>query len=423
MRVYGLIDANSFYCSCERVFRPDLSRRPVVVLSNNDGCAIARTAEAKALGVKMGEPYHLLRQNPRFEAVVYFSSNYPLYADMSRRIFEVISEHVVSVEPYSIDEMFMDLAGLEQLTTRMHTLRAAVLQATRIPTCVGYGPTKTIAKLANAIAKSNPGMAGVCDMTLRPYREMLYRDTPVSEVWGVGRSSAQSLQERGVFSIAQFLAMPSGHVRRLLGVVGERIQAELGGVSCLSLEEIAPPRKGMTVSRSFGQAVTSYHELRQALMVFTSRLAEKLRAEGSKASELTVFVSSGFPAPGRPRYTKSRQLKIPPTSNTFLLQKTISIILPELYHRGVDFRKAGVMASNLTPEHDIPRDLFNTDPITEQADKRSEKLSQAMDSLNARFGRGTIKTLATVAGEEIYRPRANMLSHRYTTNLKELPAV
>jgi len=420
MALFGLIDANSFYCSCERAFRPDLVGRPVVVLSNNDGCAIARTAEAKSLGIRMGDAYHLIRNKPELRDVVWFSSNYALYADMSRRIFEVISGHVPSVEPYSIDEMFMDLSGLSDVAGRMHVLRYDVLRATKVPTCVGFGPTKTIAKLANAMAKANPGMAGVCDLSQSRYRDALYRDTPVSEVWGLGRRTCEKLGTLGVTTVSQFVRMPSARVRKTLTVVGERIHAELQGVSCLDLEEVSAPRKGATVSRSFGAAIVTFDELRQALMTFTSRLSEKLRAENSVAANLHVFMSTGFPAPGRAPHGSARQVRIQPTSNVFDLQRHAAAMALEMWRDGIEYRKAGVMATEILPQDQVPQDLFS---LTQDGKSRGDRISETMDAINARFGKGTVRTLSMALGRDTWKPRAEMLSRRYTTCLEELPEV
>ena len=267
--VYGLIDANSFYCSCERVFQPRLRRLPVVVLSNNDGCAIARTAEAKALGIKMGDPWHLIRKRPELAAVEWFSSNYALYGDMSRRMYQVLAERVPRVEPYSIDEMFLDLTGLPgDLTERCRSLRDDVRRIAKIPTCIGWGPTKTIAKLANGIAKDNPDLGGVCDLTDPAKRGSYHAALPVGEVWGIGSKSAAKLEKAGYRTIQEFIDAPVPEVRGLLTVVGERIQAELRGASCLPFVDAPADRKSIACTRSFGRPITAWHEMREAIATY-----------------------------------------------------------------------------------------------------------------------------------------------------------
>ena len=267
-RTFGLIDGNSFYCSCERAFSPRLRGRAVVVLSNNDGCAVALTSEAKAVGIKMGDPWHLARRRPEVRAarVEWLSSNYALYGDMSRRMYEVLAARVPRVEPYSIDEMFLDLDTPRDAAKLARELRGEVRRVTKIPTCVGLGPTKTVAKLANAVAKDDPALDGVCDLRDEGDRARLYERTPVSEVWGIGGRTADKLTALGVTTVARFVAMPPREVRSLLTVVGARVQIELQGVSCLSLSDAPPPRKGLAVTRCFGRPVTRCAEMREACM-------------------------------------------------------------------------------------------------------------------------------------------------------------
>jgi DNA polymerase V len=249
---YGLIDGNSFYCSCERAFSPRLRGRAVVVLSNNDGCAIARTAEAKAAGLKMGDPWHKVRHRPEVRAaeVEWFSSNYALYGDMSRRMYQVLAARVPRVEPYSIDEMFLDLDMPGDVLALAQSLRDDVRRIAKIPTCIGLGPTKTIAKLANRLAKNDTALGGICDLRDARERAMRYAEVPVSEVWGIGRRMADRLRRLGIVSIADFIAFPAQDARDLLTVVGARVQAELRGTSCLPLAMLAPTKKGLAVTRS-----------------------------------------------------------------------------------------------------------------------------------------------------------------------------
>ena len=292
MCTFGLIDGNSFYCSAERAFAPELRGQPMIVLSNKDGCAIARTPEAKARGIKMGAPWHLIRSRPECRDVRWFSSNYALYGDMSRRVYEVLAGQVPRVEPYSIDEMFLDLdlPPDVDLPTFCASLRATVRQLAKIPTCIGIGPTKTIAKLANGVAKDRPELEGICDLRDPQVRARLYAELSVGEVWNVGGRTAEKLERQGVRTIADFTALDPRAVRDLLTVVGTRVQAELRGTSCLSLSLLVPARKGLAVTRTFGRAVTEWPELREAVAAYATRAGEKLRLGGLQATVMTVFV-------------------------------------------------------------------------------------------------------------------------------------
>jgi DNA polymerase V len=313
MPVFGLIDGNSFYCSAERAFAPELRGIPLVVLSNNDGCAIARTSEAKALGIKMGEPWHLALRRPECKPVEWRSSNYPLYGDMSRRMYDVLAARVPQVEPYSIDEMFLDLAGLPDLEAFCHRLRDDVRRLAKIPTCVGIGPTKTIAKLANRIAKDDFTLRGVCDLRDEARRTAYYEVQPVSMVWGIGGKTVERLNWLGVISISDFVRMTPEQVRELLTVTGARVQAELRGQSCLPLTLMPSPRQGIAVTRTFGQMASTWAALREAVAAFTTRAAEKLRAEGLEAGHLSVFAHTN-PHNGDAWYSASRAAQIEPTS-------------------------------------------------------------------------------------------------------------
>jgi len=412
-RIYGLIDGNSFYCSCERAFALGLRGRPVMVLSNNDGCAIARTSEAKGLGIKMGDPWHLVRSKRELSDVQWFSSNYVLYADLSRRVFQVLADRVPRVEPYSIDEMFLDLAGLPgNLHDRCRKLREDVLRIAKIPTCLGWGPTKTIAKLANA--KDTPELQGLCDLTDPEVRAGHYARLPVAEVWGIGGRTVEKLQQAGVITIADFLVMDPRMVRDMLTVVGGRVQAELRGVSCLPLALAAATRKGIAVTRSFGHPVTTWPEMREAVAAYATRAGEKLRAEGLQACHMVVFLQTNPHKPDELWHSGQRAGRIEPTSDTLALISEALRMLRPLWRGGHRYFKAGVVLNDLVPLHEQPRMLFATrDPI------RSAKVMAALDVVNARYGRGTLRPLAS----GITRPwstRHERLSQRYTTSVAEM---
>lgn len=414
MKAFALVDGNSFYCSCEKAFNPRLRNRPVVVLSNNDGCIIARSAEAKLIGIKMGEPWHHVKKRLGENAVEWFSSNYTLYADMSRRMFDVLCMFSPEVEPYSIDEMFLDLSGqgddFEALGSR---IRQKVLSVTKIPTCVGIGPSKAIAKLANKLAKSDAAMNGVCNMMLRETRERLYPQTPVSEIWGVGRASAEKLNNAGIKTVADFISAPDRAIRDELTVVGLRLQAELRGISCLPLTMIAPPKKGTAVTRSFAFLITDWWHMEEAISSFATRGAEKLRAEGLVASALSVFMRTNPHIPGQ-KYHGQRGKEIEPTADTFSLVQQAIDLARSIWRPHYKYMKAGIMLDGLMPASAAPHDLFPTrDP------EQSRQLMAALDAINQRYGRNTLY-LAASGMQRKWVTRAAKVSPRYTTEIREL---
>lgn len=414
-RTFGLIDGNAFYCSCERAFSPRLRGRAVVVLSNNDGCAVARTAEAKAAGIRMGDPWHLARKRPEVHAarVEWLSSNYALYGDMSRRMYEVLAARVPRVEPYSIDEMFLDLDTPRDAGDLACDLRHAVRRIAKIPTCVGLGPTKTIAKLANAVAKGDPALDGVCDLRCERDRARLYERTPVDAVWGIGGRTADKLKALGVTTVARFAAMPPREVRSLLTVVGARVQMELQGVSCLALSEAAPTRKGLAVTRCFGRPVTRWAEMREACAHHASRAGEKLRAAGLVAGRLGVFLHTDPHGTG-PWYSAQHAGRIEPTADARALIAEAVRMLAPLWRDGLSYMKVGITLDDLWDAATQPRTLFPThDP------RQSAALMRAMDQVNARYGRGTLRPLATGI-ERPWGTRAGRLTPRYTTHPGEI---
>lgn len=416
MAVFGLIDGNSFYCSAERAFQPELRGKPLIVLSNNDGCAIARTAEAKALGIKMGDPFYKLVRRPEMAALEWRSSNYALYGDMSRRVYETLLDHIPQVEVYSIDEMFMDLDGLPvpNLVDFCRQLRDEVRRLAKIPTCVGIGPTKTIAKLGNKVAKSDASLAGVCDLRDHDARQAVYQDLPVSEVWGIGGQATAKLDRLGVTTIADFIALPGHEVRQALTVVGQRTWAELRGISCMPLSLMPAPKQGITVSRSFGSPVTTWPDLREAMATYTTRAAEKLRSEGLEAHQVAVFCHTNRFVENEPQYSGSRSTQIEPTSYTPALIAEAARLLKSIWRPGFRYSKAGIMLNDLRPAGTQAAFLVSRDPI------RSAKAMAAMDALNARFGRGTVQPASVRLAPRPWSARQERISSRYTTKLEEI---
>ncbi|HQT40392.1 MAG TPA: Y-family DNA polymerase, partial [Acidocella sp.] len=348
MPIFGLIDGNSFYCSAERAFAPELRGIPLVVLSNNDGCAIARTTEAKAMGIKMGEPWLLALRRPECKQIEWRSSNYPLYGDMSRRMYEILTANVPQVEPYSIDEMFLDLTGIPDLEVLCRRLRDDIRRLAKIPTCVGVGPTKTIAKLANRIAKDDFGLHGICDLRDDAMRAAYYTESPISMVWGIGGKTVEKLNRLGILSIADFVKLMPEQVRELLTVTGARVQAELRGQSCIPLTLMPAPRQAIAVTRSFGRQVTSWGELREAIAAFATRAAEKLRADGLEAGHFSVFAHTN-PHNGDDWYSGSRAARIEPTADTMALISEAVRLLRAFWRPEFRYFKAGIMLGDLAP--------------------------------------------------------------------------
>lgn len=410
----ALIDGNSFYCSCERAFDPKLKRKPVVVLSNNDGCVIARTTEAKQLGIKMGEPWHLAKRRPELKQVIAKSSNYALYGDMSRRMYEVLTEWVPEVEPYSIDEMFLAFSGEPQPVQRARDIREAVLKATKIPTCVGIGPTKTLAKLANALAKDQVGGTGVVSLADPKDRAQCFQKTEIGEVWGIGPAAQAKLTRHGVRSIAEFIALPDDIVRSLLSVTGLRTKWELSGIPCQALSVSRAERKSIAVTRSFGRPVTELDEVRQAIASFASRAAEKLRRHGLVASAMQVFLMTNrFSNTDTQRAVQS-SFAICPTDDTLVLNAAALRAADRLWQSGYRYAKAGVVLLDLVSRENQTRQLL---PINDA--KRSQSLMSALDAINARYGRLSIRT-GSVAVRSGWHMRQSNVSPCYTTRSEEM---
>jgi DNA polymerase V len=417
---FALIDGNSFYCSCERVFDPKLEGRPVIVLSNNDGCAVARTPEAKALGIRMGEPFFKIRDLCKREGVAVFSSNYTLYGDMSWRMNEVYRRFTPNMEVYSIDESFLDLSGFERrdLVTYARDLRSTVRQWVGIPTCVGIGPTKTLAKLANRIAKAVPELGGVCDLSDEDIRAHWLVRWPVEDVWGIGRASAAKLDRLGRESVADLKDMDLRQARQLLTVVGEKIVHELRGTSCLPLELVAPQQKGCAVTRHFAGRVTELTPMLEAVATHASRLGEKLRKQGLGTDHVTVFYHTSGHDTGHPQRSVSTTVRlIEATNDTTILVKAAEVGARQIWRDGYRYCKAGVVTADLVAMGKAQRALFGGFD-----QERGGRLMAAMDAANARFGRGTV-TLAAAGIKKPWETKFQHSSPRYTTRMADLPHV
>lgn len=414
-RCFALVDCNNFYVSCERVFDPRLHARPVVVLSNNDGCAIARSNEAKALGIAMGAPVFTWRDMIRRHDIAVLSSNYALYGDMSRRVMATLGEFAPRLEVYSIDEAFLDLAGVSDPLALAGQIKDTVTRWTGIPVSIGIGPTKTLAKVANRVAKKDPAVRGVfaCEGDPRP----LLRGLPVEDLWGIGARWGAQLRELGIETAAQLRDAQTLLIRQRFGVVMERVVWELRGLSCLPLEDAAPPRQQIIVSRTFGQPVRSLYGLKTAVSHFVVRAAEKLRAEGLWAPAMTVFAHSNRFDPARPTYHRSETGVFPtPTADTAVLLRQAERAVKRIFQRGVTFAKAGVLLLDLAPTGSCQGDLLAAAPDA----TRAQELMAVLDQVNRTYGRDSLRFGAQV-GPSHWRVRSGNRSPRYTTRWGELP--
>lgn len=418
-KVFALLDCNNFYVSCERLFDPRLEGRPVVVLSNNDGCVIARSNEAKALGIKMGEPFFKCRKLIEAGQVRVFSSNYALYGDLSRRVMDVLAGLEPEVEVYSIDEAFMRMppGTTAALLENGRHMRTTIRKQVGIPVSIGFGPTKTLAKIANRIAKKQPEYGGVFVLSAQG-RDELLATVAVGDVWGIGGRSAAKLSLYGIRTALDLKKnADDGWLRKQLTVTGLRVAMELRGISCLPLEKIPPPSKSITTSRSFGRPVTGLVELREALASYVSTAAEKLRGQQLKTGCLQVYLTTNHFRSGEPRYANSMTITLPaPSASTSELIGHAVKALHRIYRPGFAYQKVGVVLMGLVNAALAQPGLFSA------PGKDNDALMAALDRINGRWGRDTLRSAAT----GFLRPWQNrqaMKSPAYTTSWEELPVV
>jgi DNA polymerase V len=417
-----LVDCNNFYVSCERVFRPDLIGKPVAVLSNNDGCIVARSQEVKDLGIKMAVPVFQVRDIIDQHNIQLFSSNYSLYADLSSRVMSTLEEFAPSLEVYSIDEAFLDLTGVcnQDPIEYGRQIKKAVFRATGIPVCVGMGPTKTLAKLANFAAKKWKQTGGVLDLSDPVRREKLMRIVPVGEVWGIGSRIAARLNQMGIATVWDLARQSPDRIRAQFNVTVARTVLELNGIPCLELEEIAPDKQQIVCSRSFSRRLTEYRELSEALAEFASRAAEKLRSQQSVAGHLSVFIRTNPFNPNEPQYQRSAGVMLASaTQDTRVLVGAANRLLKEIFRAGYRYHKCGVQLSHIQPAITPGQvDLFDSAACLQA---ESPALMQAMDRIHRRFPKGI--TIAAAGFDKNWQPRAERISRRYTTDWMELVSV
>jgi DNA polymerase V len=423
-QLFALVDGNNFYVSCERVFRPDLVGKPVIVLSNNDGCVVARSAEVKALNsIKMGVPLFQIQHLVKQHNIQLFSSNYSLYADLSARVMSILEEFAPRLEVYSIDEAFLDLTGVHPCTQDPiaygQRIRSTVLRYTGIPVCVGMGPTKTLAKLANFAAKKWQKTGGVLDLSDPIRREKLMRLVPVQEVWGIGARIASRLNQLGITTIWDLASQPIDRIQAQFNITVARTVMELKGIPCLELEEIAPDKKQIVCSRSFSRRLTEYSDLSQALAEFCSRAAEKLRYQHSVAGHISIFIRTSPFNPHEPHYQRCAGMLLPiATQDTRVIVSTANRLLKEIFKSGYCYQKCGVQLSHIQPEA-MPGQFDMFVLACDLSD--GKQLMETIDRINRRFPKAV--SLAATGIDKTWKAKAERISQRYTTDWRELVTV
>ncbi len=407
----ALADCNNFYVSCERVFRPDLEGKPVVVFSNNDGCVISRSNEAKLLGIEMGEPAYKREQFFKENNVTCFSSNYPLYGDMSQRVMDIMRHEVPEVEVYSIDEAFLNLEDVTDLYGFAKSLRDKLLRSTGIPVSIGVGSTKTLAKIANKEAKHE----GVFIIENDFVQNAILKSTPIQKVWGIGRQYQKLLLKHQIDNAYLFAQMDSAWVKKNMSVNGLRTQKELLGTPCISIEKVSSSKKVIATTRSFGKKLSTIEPIKEAVALYAVRCAEKLRKQGSAANFLTVFIHTNRFNQYEKFYYNSQTVVLPIASNSnTLLVKAAHKALGAIFLPDLKYQKAGVIVSGIVPDNQLQGNLF-----CEGDRVRQNKLSEVSDKINQRYGRDTLRLAAQGNGKE-WKHKQEKLSKNYTTKLSDI---
>ena len=417
--MYALADCNNFFVSCERVFRPDLAGKPVIVLSNNDGCAVSRSNEAKALGIKMGDPLFKIRSIVERNGVAVFSSNFPLYGDMSRRVQEVLAEYAPAVEVYSIDEAFLDLTGLEvDFDAYAKRISADCLKRTAIPVSVGIAPSKTLAKIASKLCKKYPRLQGGCYLYRPQDIEKVLRTFPVEDVWGIGRRSVKKLVSMGIRTAWDYTQLGELQVRKMFNLPGWRTWKELRGVPSIGFEDVIEPKQSICVSRSFAHEISALGDLSQQVANFAYSAAEKLRRQHSVCQEVAVFALTNRFRDDAPQTFGSHLAVLPsPTDDYRALIGAALSACQSFWRSGYAYKKAGVLLGRIGQASAQVPSLFE-DP---EALERSERLSRALDDISSAYGRGTVRF--GTQGDGRIRSSCERQSPHYTTLWSDLPKV
>ena len=417
MTLIALIDCNSFYCSCEQVFRPDLTNKPVVVLSNNDGCVIARSKEAKDLGIPMGAPYHHYKKLMTFHKVAVFSANFPLYANFSTRIMNTLTQFSDSVEVYSIDEAFISLKGIaSDVISYSQLLRQTIFKWTGIPVSIGIGSTKVLAKAANRFAKSIPESNGVFSLASSPaFIDSALKLLPVEDIWGIGKQQSKKLQQRQIKTAFDFKQYKNRSVLlKYLTKTGLQLHDELNGKSCIDISTTIEPRKNIQSSRSFKPELTEFDDVAAALTLFTTRAMEKLRKQNSLTQLISVFIRTN-PFNNKPQYKNGITISLPvATNNTLEVAHIVRQCLSVIFKKGIEIKKAGIILSEITDDTSLQQSLFiNTN---------QSNLMASLDQINKKYGRDTIHPANTTRFIK-KRQSPKWVSPQYTTNWTDILTV
>lgn len=411
--MFGLMDCNNFYASCERVFNPALKGRPVVVLSNNDGCVIARSNEAKALGIKMGVPAYQIKEAIHEHSIAVFSSNYTLYGDMSSRVMSILASMAPEIEIYSIDEAFINLDGIKDLQLLGSDIVYKVARGTGIPVSLGIAPTKTLAKVANKFAKKYPAYNRVCIIDKEEKRIRALELTDISDVWGIGRRQSEKLERQGIKTAYDFTQLPGSWVRKNMTVVGERTWKELRGISCIDMDSAPSAKKQICTSRSFGKMVEDIDTMVEAVATHASTCARKLRQQKSYAVSLMVFIHTNNFREDLPQYWRNTVIKLPvPTSDTLEIVHYALAGLHAIFRKGYQYKKAGVIITEIVTGG-VQQNLFdNVDR------NKRERLMQALDKINGECH--SYVKLAVQGNGRDWKLKQEQLSRRYTTDMDEI---
>ena len=419
--MFALVDCNNFYASCEKIFRPDLRNKPIVVLSNNDGCIIARSAEAKKMGIKMAQPWYQVKNEYLSNGGIAFSSNYEFYADISNRVMNTLTQICPEIDIYSIDEAFLDLTSFRKnidLVRFSYDCKKRIEKWIGIPVSIGIAPTRTLSKLANKIAKNDKRFEGVVILEGKEITNHLLKETDISEIWGIGKKLSKRLKQIGINNAFELSRIDPRLAGNNFSVVLERIIRELRGRSCINLNNINKPKKQIMVSRSFGRGITSKDMLREAVSFHANRAAEKLRYEKQKCKLITVFIrSNSFNKRVKQIYASKHLDLIYPTSDSRIIVKSANQILDTIYHEGYEYSKAGVLLGDFVDSFGYQLSFFDKASDT----KSSEKLMEVIDEIK-------LKEVATIGfGNQGFRNtwkmKRQMKSKRYTTNIDEIPSV
>lgn len=416
--MYGLCDCNNFFVSCERVFRPDLEGRPVVVLSNNDGCVVARSNEAKAIGIGMGQPYFQVRGLLERHGGTVFSSNFTLYGDLSRRVMATLRAQVSEIEIYSIDEAFFNLEGYDEPLDELgRKIRATIRRHTGIPVSIGIAPTKTLAKIAAKLAKQYPKLGGCCYMHREEDIRKVLTKFPLRDVWGIGRRYGKAFDQMQILTAQQFIELDKQWVQGRMGITGVRTWQELRGTPSLPLDDLSTSKQQITVSRSFPHEVYDCADLERIVAEFATMCGEKLRGQGSLCRTIHCFLMTNRHRADQPQHIEEAVHRFTaPTESTLELVKAARELLRSIYRTGYGYKKAGITLSDFEVRGTQQQSLFDA-----PADPRHERLMEVMDRMNRHYGRHTLKTAAE--GKQPFQMNREHISRRYTTEWSELLTV